>query len=430
MDDFIYSEPVAAVPVGPTTNPIDDATFFMRQHYLDFLNREPDTAGLNFWVNTITSCGSDATCTANKRINGSAAFFLSPEFQNTGVVDYLANKAAFGPSAFNGPTPVLYGEFERGTQALQKDLIAGQPNFDAQLDANKQAFFNDFVTRPDFVDKYGALTNAQYVDTLLANAGMAPSDFQVNLTNSQEVPQTNPTTTGGARRNNSFGTARFQINAAETAMTMTVTVNNLDFGSQTADVNDNLLNAHLHAGPTVAPGVNGPVVWGFFGAPFNDNTPNDQVVTPLVGGVGGTITGKWDAPEGNGTTLAAQLANIRAGRAYINFHTTQFTGGEIRGNFPATQAFRDSLLSGLNAATETKASVLRKIAESPDFSSLEFNRAFVTMQYFGYLRRDPDQAGFDFWLNKLNSFGGNFNSAEMVKAFILSGEYRQRFGAS
>ena len=58
----------------------------------------------------------------------------------------------------------------------------------------------------------------------------------------------------------------------------------------------------------------------------------------------------------------------------------------------------------------------------------EFNRAFVLMEYFGYLRRDPDSSGFQFWLAKLNSFGGDFRRAEMVKAFITSTEYRQRFG--
>jgi len=56
------------------------------------------------------------------------------------------------------------------------------------------------------------------------------------------------------------------------------------------------------------------------------------------------------------------------------------------------------------------------------------------MQYFGYLRRDPNTGpdtnfdGYHFWLNKLNDFNGNFVNAEMVKAFILSGEYRKRFG--
>jgi hypothetical protein len=75
----------------------------------------------------------------------------------------------------------------------------------------------------------------------------------------------------------------------------------------------------------------------------------------------------------------------------------------------------------------TRAEVLRSIAEDQRFVDRKFNEAFVMMEYFGYLRRDPDQSGFAFWLNKLNEFGGNFEQAEMVKAFIVSGEYRGRF---
>jgi hypothetical protein len=267
---------------------------------------------------------------------------------------------------------------------------------------------------------------------LLTSANLSPKDFIVNLTNSQEVPPTNPTLSGGARRPNSYGTAHFVFNAGDTAMTMTATVTNIDVtGAQTADTNDNLVAAHIHAGPSVQPGVNGPVVWGFFGAPFNDNNPDDHVVTPFgVPFVGGTFSDKWDAPEGNGTTLAAQIDNMRAGRAYINFHTTQFGGGEIRGNFPATQAFRDSLVAGLNGATLTRAQVLRQVAESAFLHDRELNGAFVFMEYAGYLRRDPDNSGYNFWLKKLNDFGGSFINAEMVKAFISSSEYRQRFGPS
>ena len=58
------------------------------------------------------------------------------------------------------------------------------------------------------------------------------------------------------------------------------------------------------------------------------------------------------------------------------------------------------------------------------------------MQYFGYLRRNPndppelglDFGGYNFWLGKLNNFNGNYIAAEMVKAFITSGEYKERFG--
>jgi hypothetical protein len=81
-----------------------------------------------------------------------------------------------------------------------------------------------------------------------------------------------------------------------------------------------------------------------------------------------------------------------------------------------------------------RAEVLRSLADNQTLQQREFNRAFVLMQYFGYLRRNPDEApdtdytGFDFWLRKLEQHGGNYVNAEMVKAFILSGEYRQRFG--
>jgi hypothetical protein len=83
-----------------------------------------------------------------------------------------------------------------------------------------------------------------------------------------------------------------------------------------------------------------------------------------------------------------------------------------------------------------RARALRRVAENSALQQQEFNRAFVLMQYFGYLRRNPDDPpeptrdfqGYNFWLNKLNAFNGDLASAEMVKAFITSAEYRQRFG--
>jgi hypothetical protein len=83
---------------------------------------------------------------------------------------------------------------------------------------------------------------------------------------------------------------------------------------------------------------------------------------------------------------------------------------------------------------KSRAVVLRQIAEHQNLANTEINRAFVLMQYFGYLRRNPndppdaDYTGYDFWLTKLNQFNGDFNSAEMVKAFLTSTEYRKRFG--
>ena len=92
-----------------------------------------------------------------------------------------------------------------------------------------------------------------------------------------------------------------------------------------------------------------------------------------------------------------------------------------------SQGERSSFVNALNGGTSTRAEVLRQIAENERFVSAKRNEAFVMMQYFGYLRRDPDASGFAFWLSKLNQFNGNFEQAEMVKSFLVSGEYRQRF---
>jgi len=262
--------------VNALLNPIDRAGFFVRQQYVDFLNREPDTSGLDFWTNEITSCGSNVQCIEVKRINVSAAFFLSIEFQKTGALVYLTHKAAVG-SNFPGPAPVpvLYQQFKHDTDALQQGLVFGQPNFDLTLGVNKFNFFTDFVVRPEFQVAFPVtLTPAQYVDALIANTGVA-------------------------------------FTAAE---------------------RDSLISL-------------------FFGA---------------------------------------QTSADRTARA----------------------------------------NVLDRVAENATFAAAEFNRMFVTMEYFGYLRRDPDAPGFNFWLNKLNSFNGNFVDAEMVKSFITSSEYRQRFGAN
>ncbi len=110
--------------------------------------------------------------------------------------------------------------------------------------------------------------------------------------------------------------------------------------------------------------------------------------------MGGTFSGKWDAPEGNGTTLAAQLNNLREGRAYVNFHTRAVPAAVRYGVTSRRRRPRDSLVAGLNGATLTRAQVLRAVAEAEEMQTREFNAAFVAMQYFGYLRRDPDTAGF------------------------------------
>jgi CHRD domain/PEP-CTERM motif len=167
---------------------------------------------------------------------------------------------------------------------------------------------------------------------LVGSAQAHEEIFIATMTNAGEPGSVIPTTSTGAPRPASFGTATFVLNDAHTALSMTAVVNNIDItGTQTADTNDNLVAAHIHAGASIIPTAG--VVWGFFGAPDNDINPDNLVVTPFAAPqVGGTFTSVWDAPEGNGgTNLAAQLPNIMAQRSYINFHTVQFGGGEVRG---------------------------------------------------------------------------------------------------
>jgi hypothetical protein len=300
ITDDVFQEPVESFtitlsnPIGltlgtPTTvsvsimsndavtgaNPVKDPTFsvefFVRQQYADFLNREPDAAGLAFWVNQITSCGSDQQCIEVRRINVSAAFFLSNEFQQTGYLVYLFHQAAFNTSE-----RLQFRRFLADTQEIGRGVIIEQPGTETLLEQNKQAFALSFVTRAEFLSQYPtAQTPAQFVDALSVNTGGSLSQGE-----------------------------------------------------------------------------------------------RDQLVSELMAN------------------------NTNAGRA----------------------------------------SVLRKVAEDADFKQREFNRAFVLMQYFGYLRRNPNETpdtnfdGYNFWLAKLNQFGANFVNAELVKAFITSSEYQQRFG--
>jgi hypothetical protein len=257
---------------------IDDAQFFVRQHYRDFLNREPDTDGLAFWTNEITSCGDNARCVEVKRINDSAAFYLSIEFQETGYLVYRTYKAAYGDLP-DAPVPIRLNEFLPDTQKIGNGVVVNQPGWEQVLETNKQNFALEFVQRPRFTTAYPMSMSAdEFVDKLFANAHVIPA------------------------------------------------------------------------------------------------------------------------------------AEDRA--AAINEFSSAFDTSD--------------------AAVRSR--VLRRTAENAALAQQEFNRAFVLMQYFGYLRRDPNQgpdtdfAGFNFWLNKLDGFSGNYIDAEMVNAFITSTEYRQRFG--
>ncbi|MET0648324.1 MAG: PA domain-containing protein [Pyrinomonadaceae bacterium] len=263
--------------VGWAFNPVGDVNFFVRQHYLDFLNREPDANGLSFWRDDVFGCGIDKACAEVKRVNVSAAFFLSIEFQQTGNLVYKMHKAGFGNLA-GKPVAVRRADFVvdmRTVGSTPAQVIIGQGDWERQLETNKQAFALAFVQRPAFQSAHGAQSAADYVASLFANMGVQP-------------------------------------------------------------------------------------------------------------------------------TAAERQAAIDA-----------FGGGGASG----------------------QAAALRAVTESNSATAKTFNEAFVLMQYFGYLQRDPDGGpdsdfgGYSFWLSKLNEFNGNYIAAEMVKAFITSTEYMDRFGS-
>ncbi|MEP6636271.1 MAG: kelch repeat-containing protein [Acidobacteriota bacterium] len=143
--------------ITSTANPIDDARFFVRQHYLDFLNREPDPPGYAAWQAVIDDCPpGDISC---DRIHVSSAFFRSPEFQERGYFVYRFYPVSFGRKPD-------YDEF-RPDIAKVSGFVS-----DAELEVAKVEFVNEFMMRPAFIAKFSELDNAQYVNTLLSTAGI------------------------------------------------------------------------------------------------------------------------------------------------------------------------------------------------------------------------------------------------------------------
>jgi serine protease AprX len=163
------------------SNPLSGSAFFVRQHYLDFLNREPDPAGLVFWINEISVCGVDAQCVEAKRISVSASYFLSIEFQQSGYLVERMYKAAYGDasgtSALGGAHQVTlpivrFNEFLPDSQQIGEGVVVGQTGWEAVLEFNKQAFAAEFVQRPQFTVAFPtSMTPAQFVDRLSGNTG-------------------------------------------------------------------------------------------------------------------------------------------------------------------------------------------------------------------------------------------------------------------
>jgi hypothetical protein len=197
-DLFYGNIKVKPLRLRPGTNQlitIDDSDFFVNQHYVDFLNRFPDSGGFTFWNNKITVCGTDQACIFNNRIAVSNAFFFELEFQKTGAYVYRLYREAFGNSQpFPNPSQTnqveankipLYSKFKADRQ-----LVVGG----ASLPQKQLDLANDFVTRPDFLTKYpvSLATADQFVDAVLATMlGDLAVDLSAERTNLINLYNTN-----------------------------------------------------------------------------------------------------------------------------------------------------------------------------------------------------------------------------------------------
>ncbi|MCA1635832.1 MAG: DUF4214 domain-containing protein [Acidobacteria bacterium] len=177
---------VKPLRLRPGTNQpitIDDTDFFVQQQYVDFLSRFPDQGGFAFWQNDINVCGPNPACIDNKRVNVSAAFFLSIEFQETGFLVYRMYKAAFGDAQGQASvggvlTPIQVPvvkreEFMPDTRSIGQGVIVGTPGWPERLEANKASFAQEFVSRSRFTSAFAALTPTAFVDALNTNTGGA-----------------------------------------------------------------------------------------------------------------------------------------------------------------------------------------------------------------------------------------------------------------
>ena len=146
-------------------NPADDPDVFVAQHYANFLGRNPDDQGFGFWTRNMTlACGTDAACLERKRIDTSAAFFLSIEFQRTGFFVYRLYRASFGRMPRRE-------EFLPDTRMVANGVVVNAPNWENVLANNTSAFVDDWINRADFKFDFDQLSNDQFVDRLIANTG-------------------------------------------------------------------------------------------------------------------------------------------------------------------------------------------------------------------------------------------------------------------
>lgn len=189
---------VKPLRLRPGTNipiTIDDADFFAAQQYVDFLRRFPDAPGHAHWTGEITECSdpakrfpgeSLALCTERKRANTSAAFFHSPEFANSGSFVLRVYWGTLGkqlnhpgcpgvPQNLPGHCRPRYTDYIADMATVSQGIVVNNQLSPTVINANKLAYVQSFITRPEFQAIYGALNPTQFVDKLAQTTGVALS---------------------------------------------------------------------------------------------------------------------------------------------------------------------------------------------------------------------------------------------------------------
>jgi len=156
----------------------------------------------------------------------------------------------------------------------------------------------------------------------------------------------------------------------------------------------------------------------------------------------GVVVGQPDSDTRLEANKQAYINQVVTSPAFTSMYAAGLTADQFvdalfaTAGVTPTAADRQAAINAFGGGgTAGRAAALRTVSDSDSLRGAEFSPSFVLTEYYGYLRRNPtdppdnNDNGYQFWLTKLNNFNGDFRQAEMVKAFITSGEYRSRFGS-
>jgi hypothetical protein len=207
--------------------------------------------------------------------------------------------------------------------------------------------------------------------------------------------------------------------------TWVATLNGCPNGGFGENDNPGCDRVHVSSSFFLSPEFQGRGYWAyrFYEVAF-DRRPNYAEFVPDMALVGGP-----QSPQSEALNKAAYTDAFALRAEFMLRYLATPNAGYVNAleqNAEITLSNKNDLIFALNTGQKTRAQVLREIVELKAVEDRFFNRAFVAMQYFGYLRRDPDTTGYNGWVNTLNADPNN--ARHMIFGFLFSAEYRSRFG--